>query len=116
MSFQKIIIVKGNKYLLEPSKRENKKYDVYLVFNNKEMGVGVLKDNQFVKRYITSFGDKRYEDYTQHKNDRRKELYKSRHKNDFIYDPNYAGFWSYWMLWNKKSINESIKDIEKRFN
>ena len=45
-----------------------KKYDVYLVFNNKEFGIGVLKDNEFVKRYITSYDDIRFEDYTQHKN------------------------------------------------
>jgi len=108
MSFQKIIIVKGNKYLLEPSKRENKKYDVYLVFNNKEMGVGVLKDNEFVKRYITSFGDKRYEQYKDkvgyyknldHNDKDRRKLYRDRHKNDNINDPNYAGFWSYKYLW-----------------
>ena len=116
MSFQKILIVKGIKYLLEPSKKENKKYDVYYVFNNEDLNDPGLKKNEFMKRYLLSYGDIRYEDYTQHKNDRRKELYKSRHKNDFIYNPNYAGFWSYWMLWNKKTINESIKDIEKRFN
>lgn len=108
MSFQKILIVKGIKYLLEPSKKENKKYDVYMVFNNKEMGIGVLKDNQFVKRYITSFGDKRYQHYKDkigfyknkdHNDKERRKLYKDRHKNDNIDDPNYAGFWSWHYLW-----------------
>ena len=91
MSFQKIIIVKGNKYLLEPSKRENKKYDVY--YDNK---------------YITSFGDKRYEHYKDkigyyknldHNDKKRRKLYRDRHKNDYIDDSNYAGFWSYHFLW-----------------
>ena len=26
-----------------------------------------------------------------------------------------AGFWSYWLLWNKPSIKESYEDIKKRF-
>ena len=108
MSFKKIIFVKGNKYLIEPSKRENKKYDVHLVFNNKEFGIGVLKDNEFVKRYICSFGDKRYEQYKDkigyyksldHNDKERRKQYKERHKNDYINDPNYSGFWSYRYLW-----------------
>jgi len=108
MTFQKIIIVKGIKYLLEPSKKENKKYDVYLVFNNKEMGIGVLEDNQFVKRYILSFGDKRYQHYKDkigyyknldHNDKQRRKLYRNRHKNDNIDDQNYAGFWSWHYLW-----------------
>jgi hypothetical protein len=27
-----------------------------------------------------------------------------------------AGFWSKWILWNKPSLNRSIKDTEERFN
>lgn len=89
--------IKG--YTIKVSTRKNKKYDVY-------------KDD----KYITSFGDSRYEDYTKHKDIIRLNNYKSRHKNDNINNPNYAGFWSYWILWNKPTIKESIKDTEKRFN
>ena len=27
-----------------------------------------------------------------------------------------AGFWSRWILWNKPTLQESINDVEKRFN
>lgn len=90
---------KVNGYTIKVSTRKNKKYDVF-------------KDD----KYITSFGDSRYDDYTIHKNKQRLNNYKSRHKNDNINDPNYAGFWSYWILWNKQTIKESIKDTERRFN
>lgn len=95
--YQKII--DGKKYTIIPSTRKNKKYDVFL-------------DG----KYVVSFGDIRYESFPQHKNKERLENYKSRHRNDNINDPNYAGFWSYWILWNKPSIKESIKDTEKKFN
>ena len=45
------------------SKRKNKKYD--------------LLDTD--KKYLLSFGDSRYQDYTMHKNDDRKTNYLSRH-------------------------------------
>lgn len=95
MSYQKIINIKGDKYLIEPSKKENKKYDVYLIKQNEN-------------KYITSFGDKRYEHYKDkfgyyskldHNDKKRRDAYRSRHKNDYINDPNYAGFWAYNFLW-----------------
>jgi hypothetical protein len=27
-----------------------------------------------------------------------------------------AGFWSRWLLWNKRSLSQSISDVRKRFN
>lgn len=27
-----------------------------------------------------------------------------------------SGFWSWWILWNNESLDESIKDTEKKFN
>ena len=64
------------------------------------------------------FGDNRYEDYTNHGNEKRKSNYLARHFNENwtesgIYT---AGFQSRWLLWNKSSIKESVKDIEKKFN
>jgi hypothetical protein len=46
----------------------------------------------------------------------RKYKYIIRHRNDKLYDINSAGFWSMFLLWHKKTINESIKDIEKHLN
>lgn len=63
-----------------------------------------------------TFGDSRYEDYTIHKDSNRKKLYISRHKsNENWNDISTKAFWSRWLLWNKPSIYDSIKSIEKKF-
>jgi hypothetical protein len=63
------------------------------------------------------FGDAAYQDYTQHNDLHRKDLYLTRHsKREDFNNPLTAGFWSRWLLWNKKTISKSIKDIKKRFN
>ena len=54
-------------------------------------------------------------DYTLNKDDRRKALYIKRHINDNINDLNFAGCWSWWLLWNKKTLEESIHDMEQTF-
>ena len=62
------------------------------------------------------FGAKGYEDFTIHKDEARKAKYIARHeRREHWDDPNTAGFWSRWLLWNKLTINESITDIEQRF-
>jgi len=61
------------------------------------------------------FGATGYDDYTITKNDAQKLLYQKRHADDYINDLNYAGAWSMNLLWNKKTLNASIKDMEKRF-
>ena len=56
-------------------------------------------------------------DYKQHKDPSRKQLYLNRHKKRENWtNPNTAGFWSRWLLWNKPDIRESIKDIQEKFN
>lgn len=65
-----------------------------------------------------NFGAKGYEDYTIHHDPVRKERYIARHKPNEIWTKkgiNTAGFWSLWLLWNKRTINASIKDIKARF-
>lgn len=69
------------------------------------------------KRRTLKIGDSRYQDFTMHKDSNRKQLYDNRHRSREKWDdPFTAGFWSKWLLWNKKTIKESIKDIENRFN
>lgn len=63
------------------------------------------------------FGDTRYSDYTLHRDADRKKRYLQRHTHENfrstgIYTP---GFWSRWLLWNKKTIPLSISDIRDRF-
>jgi len=83
---------------------------------------------------LIHFGAAGYEDYLQHNNEKRRERYIKRHqpsttsrvdignkscrheKRENWNDPTTAGFWSRWLLWNKETIDESMRDINKRFN
>jgi Family of unknown function (DUF5754) len=85
--------------ILEPSKAKDKKYSIR-IFNKK-----------------INFGDSNYEDYTQHKDDRRKQLYIQRHKKREDWNnPSTAGFWSRWLLWNKPTLQEAKRDILTKFH
>jgi len=64
------------------------------------------------------FGAKGLSDYTINKNPERKRLYLKRHKARENWSKSgiqTAGFWSRWLLWNLPTLDESIRDIEKRF-
>ncbi len=65
----------------------------------------------------TDFGAKGYEDYTIHNDYERKKRYLLRHKsNEDWNNPKSAGSLSRFILWNKKTLSESIFDYKKRFN
>lgn len=88
-------------YVLEESANPKKKYTA-------------IRLNPSMKKI--SFGAKGYEDYTQHGDDDRKKAYLTRHKSTEDWeDTDTAGFWSRWLLWNKKTLDASIRDTEKRF-
>ena len=66
---------------------------------------------------IVHFGASGYEDYTIHKDDERKKRYLDRHrKNEIWTKPDNPGSLSRWILWNKKTIEESIKDFRKNMS
>ena len=56
---------------------------------------------------------------TLHKNEARKNNYIQRHKKnedwtkDGIKTP---GFYARWVLWNKKTVKDSVDDLNKKFN
>jgi hypothetical protein len=71
------------------------------------------------------FGSKGMSDYTINQDPNRKRLYIKRHRaraearrreNWNKSGIQTAGFWSRWLLWNKPTLDESIRDIEKRFH
>jgi hypothetical protein len=63
------------------------------------------------------FGAYGMSDYTQHKDIKRKTLYETRHiVRENWNDPGTAGFWSKWILWNKPSVNDSLRSTLKQFN
>jgi hypothetical protein len=73
---------------------------------------------------VIDFGANGYNDYTIYNKlegriiaDKKKKAYLARHaKNENWLDPLTAGFWSKWILWNKPTIEESIRDTERIFN
>ena len=61
------------------------------------------------------FGDSKYEDFTQHKDEKRKANYLTRHrKREDWKNKDTAGFWSRWLLWNLPSVSSSYGDIVGR--
>ena len=78
--------------------------------------MAVFYDETRKKVKTTHFGASGYEDYTGHQDLQRKMNYLERHEkkenwNDYMS----AGSLSRWILWNKVSLNESIKDYMYRF-
>ena len=69
-----------------------------------------------VRGKIIHFGAKGYGDYTTHKDESRKQNYLRRHAREDWTDVNTAGFWARWLLWNKRTLAESIADVSRRFN
>lgn len=84
--------------LLQPSSKPDKKFDVRVLGKT------------------VSFGARGSSDFTLHGDPLRKERYLKRHlKNEDWEDVLSAGFWSRWLLWNKPTLRESAKDLERRF-
>jgi hypothetical protein len=75
----------------------------------------VFYDRKKEKVKTTQFGSSNHENYTIHKDDKRKELYRKRHHKDKIDEPMTAGSLSWYLLWNKKTLEASIKDYEQIF-
>ena len=65
----------------------------------------------------TQFGDSRYEDYTQHKDKKRRSKYLTRHKKDLEKgDYMSAGYLSYYILWGAStSRDKNISAYKRRF-
>ena len=90
------------------------------------MEVVISKSNNKDKKYkaeidckkTVHFGHSSYQDYTQHKDPKRKENYISRHaKNEDWSKSNIAsaGFMSRHILWEKDTINKSIQNLNNKY-
>ena len=82
----------------------------------KKWTIVIQKDNTKKTLHI---GSKGMQDYTMHGDDQRKSNYLARHKTREDWTANgitTAGFWSRWLLWNKKTLTASKSDIKNRFN
>ena len=67
---------------------------------------------------IIPFGQKGYSDFTKHKDTRRRARYLKRHSGmgEQWNKPDTPGALSKWILWNKPSFKESVKDFKNRFH
>ena len=64
------------------------------------------------------FGAVGYEDYTIHKDDKRKKLYEQRHKKNEDWTKSgidTAGFWSYRYLWSYPTKEQAYKNIKNKY-
>lgn len=78
----------------------------------------VLLNTRTGRTKTVKFGQAGAGDYTITKDEKKKEAYLRRHKSreDWtITGIDTAGFWSRYLLWNKKTISASLKDIIERF-
>ena len=84
--------------VIQPSNKKGKKYDA--VIDGKK---------------TVSFGASGYSDFTKHKDEDRKKNYIARHKpNQNWKDHTTAGFYAKNILWNKPTIEASIRDPNAR--
>ena len=64
-------------------------------------------------------GSEGMDDYTLTGDDEAKKRYIARHKKREDWTKTgltTRGFWSRWLTWEKKTLKEAVKNIEKRFN
>ena len=92
------------------------------------MKVEIIKSDKPNKRFMAIFTDNkkkiktthfgsRGKSYIDHNDDKLKENYLKRHKPRENWNDKFsAGSLSRYILWNKKTLNESIKDYKKIFN
>jgi hypothetical protein len=87
--------------VIQPSKSKTKKMDA--IIDGKK---------------TVHFGQKGASDFTLHQDPKRKQLYLNRHQKHEDWTKsgiNTAGFYSKHILWNKKSIEASVDDLNKRY-
>jgi len=82
--------------------------------NKKLMAVFFNSDGKKIK--TINFGSAGMSDFTQHKDEARKQRYIDRHSANESFDqPMTAGALSRWILWNMTSLRSSIADYKRRF-
>jgi hypothetical protein len=90
---------------IKPSHKPEKRYDAIF-----DTGQGRTK--------TVPFGDANMENYTIHKDLKRREAYRSRHRKDLqTLDPTKPGFLSYFILWGDSTdLNANIRAYKKKYN
>ena len=101
------------------SKKSVKFDKVVIVKSDRDKKFKAVFTNNEGKKKTIHFGAKGMSDYTIDKDDKRKARYLARHNPKVTKEnwsvPDTPASLSRWILWNKKSYNESLKDYKKRF-
>ena len=85
--------------------------------NPKKKLMAIFTDDDGKKIKTTHFGQAGADDYTITNDKEQRTRYRNRHKKDLdTNDYKKAGYLSWFLLWNKPTLTESIKDYKKRFN
>ena len=94
--------------IIKKSMKRDKTYDA------------IIKNNNDIK--TISFGQDGASDYTMHKDSKRKQLYIKRHEKreesrwTFSIDNIlYPSFYSRWITWEMKTIEEAVKELNKKY-
>ena len=84
--------------------------------NPRKKLTAIFYDKNKKKIKTTHFGQAGADDFTITNDEKQKELYRKRHAKDLkTNDYKRAGYLSYYVLWNKKTLNESIASYIKMF-
>ena len=97
------------------SSNSAKKFDAIFMVDGKEKSTSFGSNGM---RDYTLISDKSSKWYLPKILDRNvvRDSYRRRHKKDLeTKDPTRAGYLSYYLLWNKKTLASSIKDYKKKF-
>lgn len=91
---------------IEPSSRKGKKYVAIFMHGGEKPRMEKIH-----------FGAEGMEDYTIHKDKKRRESYRKRAYKGKDAKPNSAAALSYWLLWgNSTSMRKNIRDFIKKYN
>ena len=78
------------------------------------------KDKKWMAEFDTDkvvhFGARGMDDYTLTKDKEQRERYRSRHASGKTAKPDTADALAYYLLWNKPTLQESIKQYKKKYN
>ena len=78
------------------------------------------KDKKWMAEFDTDkvvhFGARGMDDYTLTKDKEQRERYRSRHASGKTAKPDTADALAYYLLWNKPTLQESIKEFKKKYN
>lgn len=87
--------------VISPSTKKNKKYKA-VIDGKKEI----------------HFGHTQYQDFTTHKDPKRRDNYIARHEKNEDWTKSgvdTAGFYAKHVLWNKDTIEKSVQDLNKKY-